>query len=239
MNSKLMKASIAGAAVAALAAGGSTFAAYSDFGNVNGNSIGAGILKLDLANGDTSAVQSLAFGNLAPGMGSNRATYVASSDGASVPNADLYLTIGNVQNQDNGCSSASESVADATCGDAGDPGELSRVLNVRVESYKPPTTGTCETEANAGIPAADVVNAAVIQNEVGSLADPANISHQFLISDAAHPLAKGQGLCVAFFTYWPKTQDPAHSYSGLTLPADNAAQGDSMTFDAHYDLVQH
>lgn len=239
MNSKLMKAGIAGAAVVALAAGGGTFAAYSDFGNVTGNSIGAGILKLDLANGNDSAVQNLAFGNLAPGMGSNRATYIASSNGDSVPNADLYLTIGNVANQDNGCSSLSESADDPTCSNVGDTGELSRVLNVRVESYKPPTTGTCETEANAGIPAADVVNASVIQNEVGSLADPANVSHQFLISDALHPLAAGQGICVAFFTYWPKTQDPAHSYSGLTLPSDNAAQGDSMTFDAHYDLVQH
>ena len=241
MNSKLVKASLAGAAAIALAAGGGTFAAFSDFGSVTGNSVGAGILKLDLSDGNGTAVQNLAFGNLAPNMGSDRATYIASSDGSSVPPADLYVTLSHLTNSDNGCASLSESTADPTCGNVGDTGELSRVLNVRVESYLPPTTPgqTCESVANAGIPAASVINASVIQNEIGSLSDPANMNTQFLISDPLHPLTAGHGVCVAFFTYWPKNQDPAHSFDSATLPTDNAAQGDSLAFDVKYDLVQH
>ena len=84
-----------------------------------------------------------------------------------------------------------------------------------------------------------VINSAIVNNEVGALADPANLNHQVLISDAANPLTSGQGVCLVFFTYWPKTQDPGHSYDGATLPKDDAAQGDSLTFDAHFDLTQH
>ena len=42
MNSKLVKGSLAGVACLALAAGGSTFAAFSDFGTIADNSVQAG-----------------------------------------------------------------------------------------------------------------------------------------------------------------------------------------------------
>lgn len=239
MNHKLIKASLAGAAVIALVAGGSTYAAWSDFGNITGNQAGAGILKLDLTSGSGGAAAALNFGNLAPGMQGGKAVYIASSNGNSVPPADLYLTIQNVKDIEDGCSSSnSELAADPDCANTANPGELSRVLNVRVESFKANSLAECQ--AYLGDPGTGpVINAAVISNEVGSLADPANVNHQFLISDAANPLTAGQGVCLTFFTYWPKVQDPAHSYDGSTLPADNAAQGDSVTFDSHFDLIQH
>jgi predicted ribosomally synthesized peptide with SipW-like signal peptide len=253
MNRKLILGAVAGVAAIGLAVGGTTYAAYSDFGDVNGNSIGAGILKLDLTSGTGGAATAFSFGNLAPdNLNSNRAVYIASSDGSSVPPADLYVTLQNVKNYDNGCSSASEAQDDPGCltadktsadpakqaADDGTQGELARVLNVRVESFASTSAAQC-AGYSGGAGTGAVINSAVVDNEVGALADPANLNHQVLISDPAHPLTAGQGVCLVFFTYWPKTQDPAHSYDGATLPTDNAAQGDSLTFDAHFDLTQH
>ena len=51
MNSKLIKGSLAGVAALALAAGGTTMAAWSDFG-VESTSAGAGILKLNVSTRD-------------------------------------------------------------------------------------------------------------------------------------------------------------------------------------------
>jgi hypothetical protein len=239
MNRKLVIGAVAGVAAVALAYGGTTYSAWSDFGDVNGNSVGAGILKLDLTSGSGGAAAPLAFGNLAPGMTGAKAVFIASSNGDSVPPADLYLTLKNVQNQDNGCNSSnSEKHDDPTCDYANDQGELARVLNVRVESFAATSLAECAAyEGGAGTGAALVP--AVIKNEIGSLADPANLDKRFLVSDAAHPLTAGQGVCVTFFTYWPKNQDLAHSYDPSTLPSDNAAQGDSLTFNSHFDLIQH
>ena len=238
MNKKLIKASVAGAAALALAAGGTTFASWSDYGNINDNEAGAGILKLNLTDGDGSAASSLAFGDLAPGMGNNRAVWVASSDGNSVPKADLFLTISNVRNYENGCSSKTEKDDDTNCASAADSGELSRVLNMRVQSYKAKDALTCQGYVDATDPG-PVLHSTVIKNQVGSLADPASLNTQFLISDAANPLEAGDGVCVVFFSFWPGQQDPTHSYDAATLPSDNAAQGDSVEFDTRYDLVQH
>jgi alternate signal-mediated exported protein len=221
MNKKILKGALAGTAVVALAAGGGTWASWSDFGNINGNSVGAGILKLDLSKGNGSATAPLSFGKLSPGGQSQQAIFVASSNGDSVPNADLYLTLSNLQDQENGCSTnASEQAVDPTCADAGDPGELSKVLDMRVVSYAAPDALTCKGWVGGSGDPGPVINNVVIPNGT-----------RVLISDPAHPLQPGQGVCLTFTSWWPTT------HVGGT--DDNAAQGDSMTFDSRFDLVQH
>ena len=243
MNSKLIKASVAGAAVVALAAGGSTFAAYSDFGNINGNSVGAGILKLDLTSGSGGTAAPLAFGDLAPGMSAYKAVYVASSNGASVPAADLFLTLQNVKNWENGSSSASEAAIDpdsvtadrnstdttTASNDDGTKGDLAKVLDMRIETYAAPSSDVCA--GYVGSPPGDagpILVSSVIPNVMGNMANPANLNTPFKLNVA--PLTHGQGVCVLFFTYWPTT------HVGGT--PDNAAQGDSISFDSKFDLVQ-
>lgn len=244
MKNKLFKAGLAGVAVIALAAGGGTFAAWSDFGNVDDNLVGAGILKLNLTNGDGSAVTPLNFGNLAPGGDSKRAVYVASSDGASVPLADLKLTINNVRDFENGCGSLSEGVVDPSCSASNYPedlrlnGELSRVLNMRIVSYAAPDALACRGWVGDGADPGPVINSAVIRNEIGNLADPSAVGVPVLISDIEHPLAAGQGVCVTFTSWWPKERSGT-VYDSATAPSDNAAQSDSLTFDTRFDLVQH
>ncbi|MGH3509180.1 MAG: TasA family protein, partial [Nocardioidaceae bacterium] len=123
MNKKLAKGVLAGVATLALAAGGTTFAAFSDFGNINNNTVGAGFLRLDLGENGTGNA-SLDWGQLAPNnIHSTRTIWVASNDGLSVPNANLKVTFHNLSDQENGCSSNGELAADPTCGTAGDPGE--------------------------------------------------------------------------------------------------------------------
>ena len=51
------------------------------------------------------------------------------------------------------------------------------------------------------------------------------------ISDPLNPVEPGQGICVVFTSYWPG------DHVGGT--PDNAAQGDSLTFNAKFDLEQH
>jgi len=53
MNKKILKGALAGTAVIALAAGGGTWASFSDFGDINNNSVGAGFLRLDLGQNGT------------------------------------------------------------------------------------------------------------------------------------------------------------------------------------------
>ena len=117
MNKALGKAALAGAAAIALAAGGGTYAAWSDFGNINGNSVGAGMLKLDL-NGQTgnTPVAAINWGKLAPGMVNVRTVWLASNDGDSVPDAHLSATFSNLNDHENGCETNSEAAVDSDCG---------------------------------------------------------------------------------------------------------------------------
>jgi alternate signal-mediated exported protein len=234
MNKKILKGALAGTAVVALAAGGGTWASWNDFGNVNDNSVGAGILKLNLSNKDGSATTPLAFGKLSPGGQSQQAIYVASSDGDSVPNADLYLTLSNLEDQENGCSTNASEQAVDDC--ATNPtGELSKVLDMRIVSYAAPSALECKGWVGGSGDPGPVINNTVIPNNLGNMSQApvgqGTDGTRVLISDAAHPLQPGQGVCLTFTSWWPK------DHVGGT--DDNAAQGDSMTFDSRFDLVQH
>lgn len=233
MNRKLLWGAAAGVAAIALTVGGTTYSAFSDFGDINGNSVGAGILKLDLTSGNGGDAAPLSFGDLYPGGQSKEAIYVASSDSKSVPPADLYLTIQGVQSKEDGCSSSkSEVAADSDCNDTSKPGELDQVLDVRVSSYAAPSALACKGwVGGTGDPGPLLHDNVLPTNEQGTLADSRNLNKQFLISDANHPLTAGQGVCVTFVSWWPA------NHEGGT--PDNAAQGDSVTFNNHFDLLQH
>lgn len=241
MNHKLVKASIAGAAVIALAAGGSTYAAWSDFGSVTGNSVGAGFLKLDIngADGSTAATP-ISWGKLAPGMVNVRTIWLASNDGQSVPDATLSATFSNLDDQENNCSSASEKVADPTCSDnAPNSGDLSHILNFQAGYYPVNTTSDqCKAYANQNTPP-DNWNEGFFASNQGDLYNVAEGSgHTYQLQHPANTpivLAPGDGICIGFNAYWP--HDPSNQ---VTAPYNNddVAQGDSFTFDVKFTLNQ-
>ncbi|HEY2272600.1 MAG TPA: hypothetical protein VGH30_07485, partial [Jatrophihabitantaceae bacterium] len=105
MNRKLVLAGVAGLAAIGLAVGGTTYSAFSDFGDINSNAVGAGFLRLDLGENGTGNA-ALNWGQLAPNdIHATRTIWVASNDGQSVPDANLALTFHNLVDNENGCSS--------------------------------------------------------------------------------------------------------------------------------------
>ncbi|MFI5312992.1 MAG: SipW-dependent-type signal peptide-containing protein [Candidatus Dormibacteria bacterium] len=237
MNHKILKASLAGGAFVALVAGGTTFAAFSDFGNINNNTVGAGFLKLDL-NAGTGSVP-LDFGHLAPNnIHANRTIWVASNDGQSVPNANLSVTFKNLKNIAAPCNtSLGKASVDPGCtvgaGDTigGTPttGELDKVLNFQTQYY-PQFTDPQTCQAAAGT-YPQPYNSIFPADSTGDL--PGYIDTPFQLKQADHTtplvLKPGQGVCIGIDTYWGSNNG--------SVP-DNAAQGDSLTFDVHFDLTQ-
>lgn len=144
MNNKLAKAGIAGVAAIALAATGSTFASWSDFGIVEDNSVGAGELVLDLngGNGSEPAIP-VSFGHFAPGEGSTNMRYLASKQGDAVPLADLSVTMKDLVNKDNLCSSNSEALEDTCETEDGGGGEFGAKANIVIGASGPTTAGNC------------------------------------------------------------------------------------------------
>jgi alternate signal-mediated exported protein len=140
MNSKLMKASLAGVAAIALTTGGTTFAAWSDFGEVNGVEAAAGYLKLDVSsiNGPTDAnVTPL---SLMPGERKTQEFFISSADSGNTPDGDLSVTLNSLSDTEDTvgvCTTRSEGVAEGVNAgaDCGTVGELSQQL--RVDINKP------------------------------------------------------------------------------------------------------
>lgn len=234
MKNKLFKASLAGVAVVALAAGGGTFAAWSDFGEINDNTVGAGFLKLNL-NDQTgsSGPVALDWGNLAPGnANSERRVWIASNDGDSVPNGHLYVTFSGLDNQENGCSSNSESVLDPTCeGDAANSGELSRQINFQSSVYPDAQdANACATWPGQGGYASFWASN---QGNLTAVASGAGTKYQVkTVSGSPMVLQPGDGVCIGISSWWPLTSNQ------VSEDSDNKAQGDSLSFDIRFDLVQ-
>jgi predicted ribosomally synthesized peptide with SipW-like signal peptide len=256
MNSKLVKASLAGAAAIALAAGGSTFAAFSDFGDINSNSVGAGFLKLDLNAGHGSAP--LDFDSLAPGMNSFRTIWVASNDGQSVPSANLAITFKNLQDTAAPCStSLGKASVDAGCSVSNDglntitgtptAGHLSQMLTFQTQYYPSITDPqTCQATLANSYPAYNSILAADHPGDMFESAGAnggAGTTYLLKQADGVTPLVltPGQGVCIGIGAQW--VQQAAHPtgaahFTNPAYPVDNAAHGDSMKFDAHFDLTQ-
>lgn len=226
MNSKLVKASLAGAAAIALAAGGTTYANWSDFQNVNGNTTAAGHLVLNVNDSGVDTSQNPL--RLAPGENRFVDYYIASNDGQSVPNGELSITLKNLNNHEDGCTSNSEAVAEGAdpaavgydpstaCGDSSagnDAGELGSEARMEIIQYGPTSSGVC------GNPAAH----STVQNFafVNSLEN---------VKLPVIQLAPGDATCVRAIV--DLLADPS------PVAADNKVQGDSMTWDFHFDLEQ-
>jgi len=229
MNSKLMKAGIAGAAVVALAAGGGTYAAYSDFTDVTGNQAGAGTLTLDVG---PNAGQDLKFDHvsMAPGaINAERQVFVTSNDKDSTPSANLFISLTNLKGTEDGCDGAQEVIDDHgacnTKGTSPTSGQFINDAQVQWSSYIPDTPGVCNQSYAPGMKV-------VTPQHGGSLAQlaaqTATTPYQLNGSSQVYKLpylAPGQGLCVAMDI-------------GLPYNVSNASQGDSASFDLHFDLVQ-
>jgi predicted ribosomally synthesized peptide with SipW-like signal peptide len=225
MNSKLIKGSLAGVAALALAAGGTTFAAWSDFNEITGNDVGAGILKLTVApnSGSQMVFDSL---EMAPGgINGKRAVYVASNDGASTPSGRLFLSLKDVLGTEDGCVGNSEILDDPDCGGSNEGDFIDDAL-LQVTTYAVNSPGDC-TPSYA--PASKVVT----PQHGGSLSWWESQPTAWEVTgngtslggvDRSY-LAPGQGLCVSMDI-------------SLAYAVDNASQGDSSLFMTRFDLKQ-
>ena len=210
MNKKLVKASVAGAAIVAIAAGGSTFAAWSDFGEES-TSAGAGQLKLNI-DGREGSGRGIAPFSLAPGQNKTQEFFLASADAANVPDGVLTAKIQNlVDTEDDvsNCTTLSEEAAEG--GACGSEGELSDEMTVQILASGPvPSAASCPSTGIYG---------STTPSGVGTLANKAGTTFQL------GELEAGEGVCVRM-------------EAGLPLSATNASQGDEVTYDWRFDLTQ-
>lgn len=257
MNRKLMSSALAGVVAIALAAGGSTFAAFSDFQDLTGNSAGAGTLKLDLGPGGAGIVP-LDYKKLAPGSYTGRTIWIASNDGESTPDANLFVTFKNLVDKPADCSvslgkafaEAASGISGCTIGPTGPTGtpaqgNLSRVLSFQGYYYPHVTDPVaCQALQTSGTypngpgdrvgftgfsARGDLYTAATAHAGAGTTyqLDSAGTTPLVL-----HP---GDGGCIGIGAGWVPNPAVTGTPAG---PTDNAAQGDSLTFDVRFDLVQ-
>lgn len=225
MNKKILKASLAGTAVVALAAGGGTMASWSDFQDLTGNDAGAGVLTLHV---DANTGSDFLFDHvkMAPGgLDAQRNVYVASNDLESTPSGQLYLSLKDVTGHEDGCNGNSEVIADPNCADTTGEGQFIDDAILQVTSYGVNSPGDC-TQSYA--PSSKVVTAMY----GGSLTQWKSYPAHELTGNGIplggvdrHYLAPGQGLCVSMSI-------------SLAYAADNASQGDDVSFTTHFSLEQ-
>ena len=222
MNKKLIKASVAGAAAIALAAGGTTFAAWSDFG-VTSSTAGAGIMKLNVssAQGSNNAVPRF---NLAPGQNKFQEMYLASADGNNVPVGELTAKIQRLVDIEDGttCTTNSEAIAEGSAIDE-------RGLPTQPSVCNP--VGELSSEATVQLLYSDPVATPAQCPNTGIYTKVAAFSGTTLANISGKTIslgdvAKGMGVCLR---------------AEMTLPfasATDASQGDDVAFDWRFDLAQ-
>jgi predicted ribosomally synthesized peptide with SipW-like signal peptide len=218
---------VAGIAVALTMIGGATFAAWSDFDEINDNTTGAGILKLDINGRDVNGT-SLRFDNvrMAPGeIGFERKFLLASNNAESVPNAKLSVTFDNYSSVEgdgttapwgNGCTTQSEFVAEGEPADcAANGGEFGDEANFIIRWSKPKPlgdwgSGVCDPGGN--------------DPGKGDVRGKPDLR----LDDVTHDLGTlkpGEAVCV-------------HMTMLLPSNATNASQGDHVNWNTRFDLVQ-
>jgi predicted ribosomally synthesized peptide with SipW-like signal peptide len=226
MNSKLFKGSLAGVAALALAAGGTTFAAWSDWDTVTGNATEAGHLKLDLST-PSGSINNVGAQAIAPGEFRTIDFMVSSADLDGVPLADLYLSLTNLADQENGCGTTSSEQAVDDC--ASNPvGEFSSQGYIRVRYSNPAPIGSITY-----VPSNQCNAPGGLVNSVGYAPPSNNDTTVFprlggFAAGGQHSLGQledGEAVCVRFDI-------------GLDPTATNKVQSDSSTFDVRFDLEQ-
>jgi predicted ribosomally synthesized peptide with SipW-like signal peptide len=225
MNRKLVIGAVAGVAAVALAYGGSTYSAWSDFGTIENNQVDAGHLVLDL--NSTGSINNVGGRSVAPGEFHTIDFFVASADLDGVPAADLSFQIQKLKDQENGCSGNGETAVDPNCANPGNKGEFSSEGYIRVRYTDPAPVGDITFANNSCTAPGGYVNS------VGYTPANDNETTHYprlagLASSGDHALGTltgGEGVCVRIDL-------------GLDANATNATQGDSSTFDLRYDLKQ-
>ena len=216
MNKKLIKASVAGAAALALAAGGTTFAAWSDFGTLTGSHAGADELTLVLGEPNTQNFDNM---RLAPGVGGDYEFVVASRQGDTIPNATLRMALTDLVGYEDGCTSSnSEAAVDGDCNDTASSGEFIKEAQIIVNASNPTTNAdACNSTANPRGARQSVISLQDFFNKTATA--PLNVL------PAGTYLQKGQYVCISM---------------GLSMPvgASNASQGDSADFNLKFLLDQ-
>jgi predicted ribosomally synthesized peptide with SipW-like signal peptide len=215
MKNKLVKASLAGVAAVAIAAGGGTFAAWSDYDTIADNSARAEKLQLVLNQSATETFN--ADQKLAPGVLQERSVVLAARAGDTIPAATLKLAMDKLVGHEDGCTTKSEAAEDLDGCTAGDGGEFTKQATLIINAFAPSATlsdsDLCDASKNTLIP----VLPATTLDQV-----PAKGNIDLLQGGT---LAKNQRICVKMGVQLPKT-------------ATNAVQGDSATFDLKFLLEQ-
>jgi hypothetical protein len=245
MKRKLVSGIVAGVATLALTAGGVTYAAFSDFGNLDGNTVGAGILRVDLGP-DGVGSAGLQFSGLQPNSTKLQAVWV-SNDHASTPDGDVTVSFTTIQDQAAPCSTSlakylgelESSVGGCSLGDVEtgssipvpDQGNLSRVLGFS-GTYYPSVTSAADCAAiTAGSePSGGVSFLAAARDNLGG-AGPLTVD---ATPGSKLVLSPGDGACLGIEANWSPGSGP---YTP-SHPSDDAAQGDKLDFNLRVDLVQ-
>jgi alternate signal-mediated exported protein len=133
---KFTKAGLAGVAALTIAAGGGTYALWSDYVVNSGNSVGADQLKITLAQADASRFNKL---DLAPGEKFDQENHITGRvGGTDIQKANAFITYTLTGQDDNGCGGTNaEQVVDPGCVNPGDSGELASQALVTVHRYNP------------------------------------------------------------------------------------------------------
>ncbi len=215
MKNKLIKASLAGVAVVAIAAGGSTFSSWSDYDSLTGSHAGADQLTLKLGEPNSANFDNM---HLAPGVGGDYEFVVASRQGDTIPAASLRLALTNLVGHEDGCTSTnSELAVDSDCNDTATTGEFIDEARIIVNASTPSTdSDACSASHPRGARQGSI---SLRQLAANTSSNPINLL------PAGTNLAPGQYVCVSM---------------GLNMPisATNASQGDSANFDLKFFLDQ-
>lgn len=216
---KFTKAGIAGAAALAIAAGGGTYALWSDYVVDGSNTVGADALQITLA-GSPSGGNAAQFDklNFAPGEGFDQENVITGRVGGNDVNlARAFVTFNLTEEAENGCGGTNaELLADPNCADPASSGEFAQFAKVTtINRTDASTAGTCSGPGSGNnlvsiIKASDNRTLASLNGQRVPLGDMAN----------------GTKWCVKMVIALP---------DGSNI---NAVMTDSSSFDLRYDLEQ-
>lgn len=246
-NKKTILGSSAAIVAAVALIGGGTFANWSDFAEVKNSNAQAGALVLNAEH--ATAINTEQTGLLAPGENKLVYKYVAnrSDNTTALQDAQLDMTVFNVRDYENECSSNGEAFAEGTseanaavgnydaataCGGVGpSAGELSDEAWMQI-AVKPVGAGI-DSPADC---ASHGVSGSTSRQQM-TLADWGTYGAKSLGT-----LDPEQGLCLVFEFGLPNGQGSSTSSPGIDFAggavSTNASQGDSAEFDLRFDLTQ-
>ncbi len=247
MNRRMVVGAAAGAAALALVAVGGTYSVPTQHIDVTPNLARTGVLQLDLtAGGSGDAI--LSFAGLLPGATSEQLIWLASNDHVSATPATLTLTFDQLSDVPGPCATSLDKAhAEIAAGVGGcvidgatvtgtpARGNLSRLLTLDV-AYAPATetSGSCaDTEPDVEVlPSTGPGNVWASASAHGGTGSPVRLQ---AAGGGDLIVAPGHGVCLAVRARWTPSDT---SQATPDHPADNAAQGDSFSVRAVFDLEQ-